>query len=71
MFKGAGDSVVSLTQDTIAGGVGTAASVGSGHFYVTADVVCGAGWWLWFPAQWFWIRLLWLSNVFPLISFLG
>lgn len=42
VFRGAGGSVVSLTQDTIACGVGTAASVGSGHFYVTADVVCGA-----------------------------
>lgn len=45
-FKGVGGSVVGLTQDTLACGVGAAASAASGCFCVTADLLCDPGWWL-------------------------
>ena len=44
MFKDIGGLVVGLTEDTLARGVGTAASAGSGHFCVTADLLCGPSW---------------------------
>ena len=64
-FKGVGGSVVGLTQDSLARGVGTAVS---GRFRVAADLLRGPGWQLRSPVQWF---LMWPPNIFPLISFPG